>query len=51
VVSFSQVFPPKPCLRLSFPHTCYMPPSCHSSRFSHPNNVGWGVQIIKLPIM
>jgi len=28
-----------------FPHTCYMP--CPSYRFNHPNNVGWGVQIIK----
>ena len=33
------------------PHMCYMPRSSHSSRFYHPNNIGWGVQIIKLLIM
>jgi hypothetical protein len=33
------------------PHTCYMSRPSHSSRFDHPNNVGWGVQIIKLLIM
>ena len=27
------------------PHTCYMPRLSHSSRFYHPNNEGWGVQI------
>jgi hypothetical protein len=32
-------------------HTCYMPRSSHSSRFDHPNNVGWGIQVIKLLIM
>jgi len=31
------------------PHTCYMPRPSHSSRFDHPNNVWWGVQIIKVP--
>jgi predicted phosphohydrolase len=35
----------------SLPHTCYMPRPCHSSWFHHPNNIGWGVQIIKLLIM
>jgi len=30
------------------PHTCYMP---RQSRFDHPNNTGWAVQIIKLLIM
>jgi hypothetical protein len=28
-------------------HTCYMPRPSHSSRFDHPNNIGWAVQIIK----
>jgi len=30
------------------PHTCYMPRPAHSSQFNHPNNIVWGVQIIKL---
>ena len=25
------------------PHTCYIPLPSHSSRFYHPNNIGWGV--------
>ena len=33
------------------PHTCYMPCPTHTSRFDNPNNIGWGVQIIKLLIM
>jgi len=33
------------------PHTRYMPRPSHSSWFYHPNNIGWGVQIIKLLIM
>jgi hypothetical protein len=33
------------------PHTCYMPHPSHYSRFHHPNNTGWAVQIIKLLIM
>ena len=33
------------------PHTCCMPCPSYSSRFGHPNNTGWGVQIIKLLIM
>jgi hypothetical protein len=48
-------------ISLMFPHqnpvyisplaqTCYMPRPSHSSRFDHPNNIGWGVQIIKLLI-
>ena len=28
------------------PHTRYMPRPSHSSRFYHPNNTGWAVQII-----
>ena len=34
-----------------FLHTCYMPRPSHSSRFYHPHNIGWGVQIIELSIM
>ena len=33
------------------PHACYMPRPFHSSRYDHPNNIGWAVQIIKLLIM
>ena len=29
-------------------YACYMPCLSHSSRFDHPNNIPWGVQIIKL---
>ena len=30
---------------------CYMHRQSHSYRFYYPNNIGWGVQIIKLLIM
>jgi hypothetical protein len=30
----------------SLHHTCYMHRPSHSSRFDHPSNIGWGVQII-----
>ena len=33
-----------------FLHTCHMSRPSHSSRFYHPHNIGWGVQIIKLLI-
>ena len=33
------------------PHTCYIPRPSHSSRFDHPNNVWWGVQISRLLII
>jgi len=46
--SFPQVSPPKPCIHLSSPHTCYMPRPYHSSLFDHPNSIGWAIQIIKL---
>jgi hypothetical protein len=39
VVFFPQVSCPKPCMQLSFPHTCYMPRPSHSSQFDHPNNI------------
>ena len=41
-------FPQKnPVHASSHPHTRYMPCPSHS-RFYHPNNIGWAVQIIKL---
>ena len=43
--SLPRVSPPKPCIRLSSPHTYYMPRPSHS-RFYHPNHIGWGVQNI-----
>ena len=48
---FPQVSQPKPCIQLSSPHTCYMSHPSYSSRFDHPNNIWWGVQIIKFLIM
>jgi len=33
------------------PHTRYMPHPKYPSRFYHPHNIGWAVQIIKLLIM
>ena len=51
VNSFPQVSPPKPCIRLSSPCTWQMPRPSNSSRLYHPNNIRWGVQIIKFPIM
>jgi hypothetical protein len=50
-VFFPQVSAPKPRARLSPPHPCYMPHASHCSRFFHTHNIGWGVQITKLPIM
>ena len=35
----------------SLPHTCYVRRLSHSCTFVHPNNIGWGVQIIKFLIM
>jgi len=40
-----------PVYTSSLPHTCYMPRPFHPFRFDHPNNIRWGVQIIKLIIM
>jgi len=35
----------------TLPHTSYMPYPSHSSRYDHPNKIGWAVQIFKLLIM
>ena len=51
VVSFPQVFQPKPCLHLvCTPYVLHDNPS-HSSLFDHPYNILWGLRIIKLLIM
>ena len=49
----SDLFPsgfPTKTLYIPLHHTCYMPHPSHS-RFHHPNNIWWGVQIIKLLVM
>ena len=47
--SLSLRFPRQnPLYATSLPHTCYIPHPFHSPRFYHPNNIGWGVQIIHL---
>jgi len=43
--------PPNLIYASPLPHTCYMPRPSNSSRFYHPNNIGWGVQISKLLFM
>ena len=46
--SLSLMFPyQNPVYASLLPHTCYMPSPSHS-RFYHPNNIGWGIHIIKL---
>jgi len=48
---FPHVFPAKPRIRLfSSPYALHAPP-IPFIRFYHPNNIGYGVQIIKLLIM
>ena len=42
LVSFPQVSPPKPCIRLFSLPLCYMPRPSHSSQFYHPKNIGCG---------
>ena len=51
LVSFPHVSSPKPCIRLSSLQKCYMPRPSQPFRFDHPNNIGWGLQIIKFLIM
>jgi hypothetical protein len=38
------------CTSLS-PHTCCMPRPSYSSRFDHPNNIWWWVQVSKFLLM
>jgi hypothetical protein len=33
------------------PHKCYMPRPFHSSRFWHPNKIGWGVKCLFIPLI
>jgi hypothetical protein len=50
--SLSPRFPHQnPICTSPLPHTRHMPRPSDSSRFYHPNNTVWGVQIIKLLIM
>ena len=50
--SLSFRFPHKnPVYTSPLPHTCCLPRPSHSSWFYHPNNIWWGVQIMKLFIM
>jgi len=50
--SLSLMFPHhNPVYASLLPHTGYMPRPSDSSRFYHTNNIGWGVQIMKLLIM
>ena len=51
VVSFHQVSPPKPCIRLTPPHTRYVPHPSHYSRFYQSKNIGSAVQNVKLLII
>ena len=44
--SFTLRFPNQnPVYPSPLPHTCNMPRPSHSSRFYHPNNIGYGVQL------
>ena len=45
---FPSGFHTKPCIHLHLPHTCCMPRPIHFSRFVHPNNIGWGVQMLRV---
>jgi hypothetical protein len=47
---FPSGFPTRTLYRSFLPNTCYMPRPSHSSRFDHPYNIGWWLQIIKLII-
>ena len=48
-LSLSHRFPDQTLYEsLLSPHTCYMFRPSYSSPFGHPNNIWWGVQIMKL---
>ena len=50
--SLSHRFPHQnPVYTSPFTHTCYIPRPSHFSRFYHPHNIGWGIQITELLIM
>jgi hypothetical protein len=50
-LSLSLRFPHQnPVYASTVPHPRYMPRLSHSSWFHHPNNITWGVQIVKLLI-
>jgi hypothetical protein len=50
--SLSPRFPHQnPIYTSILPHICYMSHPSHSSPFNHQNNIGWGVQIIKVLMM
>ena len=50
--SLSLRFPHQnPAYASSLPNTCYVPRPSHFSPYNHPNNIVWGVQIIKLLFM
>jgi len=49
--SLSSGFPTKTLYAPVLSHTRHIPRPPHSSRFYHPNNIGWAVQIIKLIII
>jgi len=48
---FPSCFPIKTLYSPFVPHTCYVPRLSHSSRFKHPNNIGWAVLINTFIIM
>ena len=49
--SLSFMFPHQnPVYASPLPHKRYMPRPSHSSRFYHPDNIGWGILIINLLI-
>jgi hypothetical protein len=48
---FSSVSPPKPCIPLLSPHTCYMSSPSDYPCFDYPNNTWWGILTMKLLVM
>ena len=51
IVSSHPVSPPKHCMCLFSPHTCYMPHPSHFFWMYHLNNNGWRLHIMKILIM
>ena len=51
VVSFPQVSPPISLRTSPVSHACHMPRSSHFPWDDHPNNIWWGVKIIKLLVV